>query len=466
MSRTRRAAVLALAVMSASAFLLSVAAGAEAAPRKPFVIGGQQIPIEARPFQVYVVAGTDSACGGSVLDARRVLTAAHCVVPVGTTTPRPASDVRVYAGYTDTRVATPPAGSQIVGVASLRTHPYYDEPTKTDDVAVLYLASPLNLAGAKIKPIALAPVGSGPVPGAALGISGYGMQIDGTPPDGKLYAAGLTAVSDDQCRPNLAVNASAGVLCVAPGASSSCFGDSGGPLTQGSVQVGVTSYAPLNGCGKGPYGFADVTAPEVRAFIDGSDTPPAAPRQTTPTLLYSVNPPVIGSPMTCQPGTWTGAEAVSYAFVNDATGAVVQAGPGATFIPPRAALGMTIACVTAVANGGGTSTARSGTAVAVQPDRVRPRAALYSARCRKRRCTVKLGAADPNSQGTLRIKVTAKQRGKKKARRLAVRHVKGTTYRAVSKKLPRGRRFTIRVRVTDAAGNRRRPDLTKRVRVR
>jgi len=464
MSRTGRVVVLALAVMSASAFLFSAAAGAE--PRKPFVIGGQPIPIESRPFQVYIVAGTDSACGGSVLDARRVLTAAHCVVPVGTTTPRPASDIRVYAGYTDTRVTTPPAGSQIVGVASLRVHPYYDEPTKTDDVAVLNLATPLNLAGAKIKPIALAPVGNGPPHGTLLGISGYGMQIDGQTPDGKLYGAGLTAVADDACRPNLAVNASAGVLCVAGGPASSCFGDSGGPLTQGNVQVGVTSYAPLNGCGQGPYGFADVTAPEVRAFIDGAAAVPIAPRQTSPTLLYSVNPPVTGSPMTCGVGQWSGAQAHGYFFVNDATGALLQAGTGATFIPRRSALGATVACVVTATNGGGTSTARSGTAVAVQADRVRPRAALYSARCRKRRCTVKLGAADPNSQGKLHIKVTAKQRGRKKARRLAVRHVKGTTYRAISKKLPRGLRLTIRVRVSDAAGNRRRPDLTKRVRVR
>ena len=41
----------------------------------------------------------------------------------------------------------------------------------------------------------------------------------------------------------------------------------------------------------------------------------------------------------------------------------------------------------------------------------------------------------------------------------------GTAYRARSKRLARGR-VTLRVRVVDAAGNRRKPDLTRRVRVR
>ena len=82
--------------------------------------------------------------------------------------------------------------------------------------------------------------------------------------------------------------------------------------------------------------------------------------------------------------------------------------------------------------------------------------------CRKRHCTVRFGAADPNSQGALKLRVTAK-RGKK-ARKLRVKHVEGTTYRAKSARLPRGR-MTIRVRVYDAVGNRRKPDLSRRVRV-
>jgi hypothetical protein len=90
---------------------------------------------------------------------------------------------------------------------------------------------------------------------------------------------------------------------------------------------------------------------------------------------------------------------------------------------------------------------------------VPPNAVLRSARCRKRRCTIRLQAADPNSQGALRIRVTAR------GRRFKVKHVRGASYRARSPRLPRGR-ARMRVRVRDAAGNRRRPDITRRVHVR
>jgi hypothetical protein len=472
----RRAAFLLFAFFAVCAVCVP---GANAAPRKPFVVGGTPIQIESVPYQVFLRIGDDMGCGGSVLDARHVLTAAHCVVPAGQTAPRPPAAITVMAGYTNTLAATPPAGSQVSGVTNIRVHPLYDEPTKADDIAVLTLAQELNLTGTRIRPIALAPVGGGPVPGAALGFSGYGAQVEGRIPDGKLYGATLTAVSDDQCRPNMAVNASASVLCVAAGNQASCFGDSGGPLTAGGVQVAVASYAPQNGCARGPSGFADVTAPEVRAFIDGAATIPVAPRQSDPALLYSVNPPVQGSPMTCAPGTWSNGPALGFTFVNDATGQALQSGASATFIPAAVHLGAPIACIVSASNAGGTSSARTGTTAAIQADAVPPNAALLSVRCRKRRCTVRVGAGDPNSQGPLRVRVTAERRvrgkcGKGKKRRrctktrskpFAVRHVEGTNYRATASRLRRGK-AKIRVRVTDAAGNRRRPDLTRRIRIR
>ena len=209
---------------------------------------------------------------------------------------------------------------------------------------------------------------------------------------------------------------------MAAAAQAACFGDSGGPLTAGGLQVAIASYAPQAGCTRGPSGFADVTAPEVRAFIDGAATIPVAPRQGDPSLLYSVIPPVQGSPIRCAPGTWTNAPTLAYTFVDDATGAALQAGPSARFVPAAAHRGATVACVVSASNAGGTTTARTGTTAAVQPDVVPPTSALLSVSCRKRRCKVRLGAADPNSQGALRVRVTAERRvrGRCGAKRRAV----------------------------------------------
>ena len=127
-------------------------------------MGGTRIAVTSVPWQVYVAVGSNLACGGSVLDARHVLTAAHCVVPEGQATPRPASDFTVWAGYDNLTAATAPAGSQQVGVTALRVHPYYEERSKADDVAVLTLGSALSF-GPRVQPIALAPVGGAPAPG-------------------------------------------------------------------------------------------------------------------------------------------------------------------------------------------------------------------------------------------------------------------------------------------------------------
>ena len=452
---------------------------AAAVPATASIVGGTPIQIEQVPWQVFLRIDANEGCGGSVLDATRVLTAAHCVVAPGETAPRPVTSLRVLAGFTDLSTwtgGTPPAGTQVVSVASVRVHPFYDLTSKTDDVAVLTLATALDLSGPRTKAVVLAPVRGAPAPGAVVSFSGYGAQVEGQAPDGKLYGASLNAISDVQCRPHIAPDASASVLCTMGGPQGPCFADSGGPLMLGGVQVGVTSYRNV-ACGRPPEGFADVTAPEVRAFIDGATEITLAPRRGGGLQLSGVNPPVNGSPLTCAPGTWTQAPALAYTFMNELNGVALQSGPAATFVPSVADLGATISCIVEASGAGGTSISWTVATPPVLRDTVRPRVGFYSVTCRKRRCSVRFGASDSNSRGALSFRVTAERRvrgfcgkGKKrkrciktKAKGFSVRFVNGTTYRATASRVPRGR-ATIRVRVTDAGGNRR--FASRRVRVR
>ena len=453
---------------------------AAAVPATASIVGGTPIQIEQAPWQIFLRIGADEGCGGSVLDATRVLTAAHCVVAPGTTTPRPVASFQVMAGFTDLGTwdgGTPPAGTQVVNVASVRVHPLYEVSSKTDDVAVLTLATALDLSGPRRKAVVLAPVSGGPAPGAALSSTGYGAQVEGQLPDGKLYGATMSAISDVQCRPNIAGNASASVRCATGANQGPCFADSGGPLMLGGAQVGVTSYGNVAGCGRPPVGFADVTAPEVRAFIDGAAAVPVAPRHGGDLLLNGVNPPVHGSPMDCAAGTWTEAPALAYTFMNEANGVALQSGASATFVPSAAHLGATISCIVEASSAGGTSLAWTVSTPPLLRDTVRPRVAVYSVTCRKRRCSVRIGASDSNSRGALSFRVTAERRvrgfcgkGKKRkrcvktgAKSFTVRHRVDRHYRATASRVPRGR-ATIRVRVTDAGGNRR--VASRRVRVR
>ena len=49
--------------------------------------------------------------------------------------------------------------------------------------------------------------------------------------------------------------------------------------------------------------FTNVAAPEIRAFIEGSESPPIAARPTSPPVLKPAGvAPVDFSPLTCEPG--------------------------------------------------------------------------------------------------------------------------------------------------------------------
>jgi Trypsin len=453
-ARLRAAGALAVATLAVALQAATPAMAATAAPR---VIGGTAVRIDQVPWQVAIEARNPPyLCGGAILDARRVLTAGHCVVPEGGSAPRPPADITVLAGFSNYTAYVPgqpaPPGTQVVTAGSVRVHPYFAvQPQLSDDLAIVTLSRPLDLSGPNAKPIALA---ASPVPpGTPVNVAGYGQQDQSRPPDGPLYATTLTAISDDDCRGYLN-NTSPVVVCAQSPTSATCHGDSGGALTTTGgppVLLGIVSFGP-NVCGQGPAGFVDITAPEVRAFIDGAAQVPVAPRISAYTSMRWVLPPVQGSPLVCDPGAWSASPALTYTFQTDAPPVqALQSGPSATYVPRRADVGKPIVCVVAAANAGGTATARSATSPPIALDRVRPRSAVTYIRCSRRRCRIVLRAADPNSWGALRVRVTTRYR--RRTRALTVKQIGRITYRATRSRLPY-RRLRFIVRVSDAAGNR------------
>lgn len=436
--------------------LLSLPALAAADQARPRVYGGSVITAADAPWQVYVRTSDGYACGGSIIDPTHVVSAAHCADADGTKAPAPAASFTVLAGFSDVSAyqpaKAPPAGTQVASVASYRIHPYYDNPSKTDDVMILTLAAPLDLTSSpNVKAIAMAPAGSEVANGTAVRVTGFG-QSDSGVPDGKLRALALTALDDDSCR--LPAQISSMILCADAGSGQSpCHGDSGGPLTLADgppVLVGIVSYGATTGCGSGPSGFTDVAAPEVRQFVEGSDTPPKAPRQSAVAVLRGV--PVQGSPLSCEPGIWDGAPAFTYSFQVDGVG-VLQSGQSPVYVPGRADLGRAIACVVRATNAGGTSTARTGTAPGIGPDTVRPVGRLQRWSCRGRTCRFSIAAGDPNSQGALKVNGTARYRGRN--HKLRVKYIAPGRYSVTASKLPRRARIRFTFTVIDAAGNRR-----------
>ncbi len=424
----RRITTAALAATLLSALTLLAGAAPAGAQMVPYIVGGQKTEASSYPWQVYVnlhvLSGSQDmeiSCGGSILDSTHILTAAHCVDQEGTTVHYPASDIKVYAGLSSLKELEGSGAPkyQVKHVLSYRVHPDYSPlPNIRDDVAVLTLEAPLALEAAKnTAAIGLVAPGATPAAGTTLSVSGFGKEngLEGegeaAQPDGNLYSTTLTAIGSDPCRTVVGAN-SAVLLCAASATSSACEGDSGGPLTQGSpaVEVGVVDFGGKSCPVGGVNVFTNLAAPEIRSFIEGSESPPLAARPTAvpPTLKTVGASPVDYSPITCEPGGWDSPAAFAYTFETEGTAPqVLQSGPSNVFVPASGAVGYSLVCVVQAANAGGVSTARSAGTAGVTLDTAAPSARIAGRpRCHLQACTLTISASDPNAVA-LTLKATA-----------------------------------------------------------
>jgi trypsin len=319
------------------------------------IVGGSQIPIAQAPWQVWIVTEM-AACGGSIIDLSHVLTAAHCTVDPETGEPVPAESFQVFAGVSNTKEAV-----EGTAVSRVRAHPYWNGlGPDADDVAVLELAEALP-ASASIQPVAPAAAGAGPAEGAAVRLTGFGEQNPSLkqPPDGNLYALSMTVGYSRTC----GYEANALFVCASSPSGDACHGDSGGGLTSQTspaVLLGVIDFglvAAGEHCPPGAVnGFANLAAPEVHSFLEGSESPRRAPRGGG-AVIRGV--PSVGRSLTCEPGTWSNAPSFTYAFVDSSSGQALQRGSSSGYLPTARDIGRRILCEVQAANAGGTGVGRT-----------------------------------------------------------------------------------------------------------
>lgn len=278
--------------LAAAMALLALPAVAQAALPKRGIVGGQATTIDQVPWQVALVdtshyGGAAQFCGGSILDATHVLTAAHCV-----SEPDSWSADVVYAGTT--QLSDP---QQVAAVAQQRVYPGYGASGLAGDVAVLTLATPLDLDGTSARAVELA--SSSTASGAAVVVSGWGDASNGQGfyPN-QLRAVTVHAIADAPCAASYGPSLAADVMLCAgepSGGKDSCSGDSGGPLVDEgtNVLVGVVSFGYQCALAGYPGVYVEVAAPAIRAFVasalgeDGdtqpiTDPPPASPPASQP----------------------------------------------------------------------------------------------------------------------------------------------------------------------------------------
>lgn len=343
------------------------------------IVGGTPISVGQAPWQVTVEASYKTTgdtydrtlCGGSIIDTSHILTAAHCVFIAPPDERIPPSDFTVIAGTSNLKTHEPT--EQVLRVASVRVHPDYTyDPdsghVNPDDVAMLELAEPL-VPGPDVQPIALPPLGVYPTEGTALQFTGFGEQNASTRElNGQLYSLDMSLGSSESCGgENNAV-----MLCASGPSGSPCSGDSGSALTtvaSSPVLLGVENDGLIvegHDCvDSDRNSYANVVAPEIQDFIDGSESPPRAPRGggtscTAPT-------PMVGDTMTCQPGTWSGEPTYTYTFSNRSTGQILQSGSSPEYQLTSTAAGSPVVMRLQATNAGGTAIDQATPTAPIQP---------------------------------------------------------------------------------------------------
>lgn len=240
LNRATKTAALCTAAAAAAATALLCAPGAVAAPRP--IVGGTTTTTTAYPFMMQITdASQNQFCGGTLVAANKVVTAAHCMV--GETT----SSVRVVGG----RTYLNGTNGTVSKVGKIWINPGYTDATNGDDVAVLTLSTSMSYTPASY----VASTNTGVyAAGTTARIVGWGTTSENGGSSNQLRTATVPIVSDSSCRSSYGSDYVASDMVCAGytnGGTDTCQGDSGGPLLIGGVLAGITSWG--NGCAEVGY---------------------------------------------------------------------------------------------------------------------------------------------------------------------------------------------------------------------
>jgi V8-like Glu-specific endopeptidase len=486
-------------VLAALAMLptLAVAGPATAAPTpnsvvggSPRVVGGSPAASTDAPWQALVLPD-GYLCGGAILDATHVVTAAHCVYDDTDQEILAPASITVRAGITS-RFAT----GQHPAVTAVSVYPGYDPDMQTGDVAILTLATPFSFS-TTVAAIPLTDVGYRPAPSDGLRLSGWGSDVARAPEDTTTVPHAVdnlnvaTLYPSTGCATVYAPFDDNLLLCAGQAGTDACQGDSGGPL---AVQIGgawklagiVTGGAGCAWPGYPGY-YARVANPGIHGYLAdlGAGYSVADPTVVSPPVI--TGDPVPGGLLSCDVGTWKNAYTYGVAFVRGDT--LVAYGSTMAVLPAH--VGASIACVVEAYGLTGTAEAISSpvtitaapappppapatptpspnAAAIPSPDAAAPKAYVTKLACARSICTLDVRVDDPapsaglkglEARVTTAYRTTCVKHHKRRRCTKSVDHRLKTittgpaTYRIVTPKLRKGTQ-TFRLVASDLSGHR------------
>ncbi|NXW90062.1 TMPSD protease, partial [Alopecoenas beccarii] len=212
------------------------------------IIGGKETSVTKWPWQVSVQYGPIHICGGTIIGAQWVLTAAHCFFM---NSMKILDDWKVYGGVSDLKQQ-----AEGISVSQVIINSNYSDDHDDYDIALMKLSRPLTLS-AQVRPACLPMYGQRFQTGRSCFITGFGKtreNEDNTSP--KLREAEVKLIDYKICNSDKVYEGylTPRMMCAGylQGGKDACQGDSGGPLVcedNGRWYVaGVTSWG--TGCGQ------------------------------------------------------------------------------------------------------------------------------------------------------------------------------------------------------------------------
>ncbi|UXY30764.1 S1 family peptidase [Streptomyces sp. HUAS TT20] len=240
LNRAKRSAAVVAATAAAAATALLSAPTAAAAPQP--IVGGTTTTTTAYPFVMQITdASGNQFCGGTLVAAKKVITAAHCMVGES------AGNVRVVGG----RTYLNGTNGTVSKVSKIWVNPNYTDATNGDDVAVLTLSTSMPYTTASYVSSSQTGVYAA---GTTARILGWGTTSESGSSSNQLRTATVPIVADSSCRGSYGSDfVQTDMVCAGytSGGVDTCQGDSGGPLLIGGVLAGITSWG--EGCAEAGY---------------------------------------------------------------------------------------------------------------------------------------------------------------------------------------------------------------------
>ncbi|XP_075975716.1 trypsin, alkaline A-like [Anticarsia gemmatalis] len=249
------------------ALLVLCVAAASAEEFGQRIVGGSVTSIRNYPEMVALLFAANQAnhrqnCGGSILNQRFVLTAAHCF-----------DNGRLHNGMWRLRVGSDNAnsGGQVLQVNNIRRHPNYNQRTVDSDIAIMRAPSNINFNN-NVRAARIAGSNYNLGDNQVVWAAGWGHTSQGGRPSEQLRHVQIWTINQNVCRQRYGASAiTDNMLCsgwLDVGGRDQCQGDSGGPLYHNRIVVGVCSWG--RGCGQARYPGVNVRVSRFTTWIQNN----------------------------------------------------------------------------------------------------------------------------------------------------------------------------------------------------